>query len=235
VTDVPAELVRDLAGVRELDRRVAEMQRQVDADCLAALEEAAAAAPAPVPGAPPPARRRAAFRTADPARERRIEATMDAIVRLSEEKVARAQQAYDAIDRYVQKLDKDMASFEADVAVERERMGFPPGGPPGANGGVGAPGAGRGGASGAVGAGAPPAQSDAELYAAALAASDPSEPRYCRCGRISFGEMIACEHSDCPHGEWFHFSCVGLDARSRPRGEWHCSAECKAASKARGR
>lgn len=28
----------------------------------------------------------------------------------------------------------------------------------------------------------------------ALAMADPSEPKYCHCQRISFGEMIACEN-----------------------------------------
>lgn len=28
----------------------------------------------------------------------------------------------------------------------------------------------------------------------ALASADPSEPKYCHCQRISFGEMIACEN-----------------------------------------
>lgn len=64
-----------------------------------------------------------------------------------------------------------------------------------------------------------------ELYQAALAAADASEPTYCYCKRISFGEMIACEHPDCPI-EWFHFECVGLTPETRPKGKWYCK-ECR--------
>jgi hypothetical protein len=32
----------------------------------------------------------------------------------------------------------------------------------------------------------------------ALAMADPSEPKYCHCQRISFGEMIACENPGAP-------------------------------------
>jgi hypothetical protein len=40
--------------------------------------------------------------------------------------------------------------------------------------------------------------------------SDPNEPKYCTCRRVSFGRMVACENPDCTV-EWFHFGCVGLD------------------------
>lgn len=30
---------------------------------------------------------------------------------------------------------------------------------------------------------------------------DPSEPRYCYCDRVSYGEMVACDNDDCPR-EW---------------------------------
>lgn len=38
---------------------------------------------------------------------------------------------------------------------------------------------------------------------------DESEPRYCYCNQVSFGEMVACDNDSCPT-EWFHLSCVGL-------------------------
>jgi Inhibitor of growth proteins N-terminal histone-binding len=39
---------------------------------------------------------------------------------------------------------------------------------------------------------------------------DDSEPRYCYCNQVSYGEMVACDAGDsCPR-EWFHLSCVGL-------------------------
>lgn len=56
------------------------------------------------------------------------------------------------------------------------------------------------------------------------AAVDPSEPVYCYCQRVSFGEMIACDNEDCAI-EWFHFECVGLTPENRPKGKWFCK-EC---------
>lgn len=57
-----------------------------------------------------------------------------------------------------------------------------------------------------------------------LYSSPPKEERYCFCNGPSFGRMVACEYSKCPH-EWFHFKCVGLT--SEPKGEWFCSLSCK--------
>jgi hypothetical protein len=40
---------------------------------------------------------------------------------------------------------------------------------------------------------------------------------FCFCQQPSYGEMIACDDSDC-HYEWFHFNCVGL--KKQPKGVW---------------
>jgi len=53
--------------------------------------------------------------------------------------------------------------------------------------------------------------------------ADPSEPRYCYCNQVSYGEMIGCDNDDCPL-EWFHLSCAGLT--SAPTGKWLCNV-CK--------
>ncbi|TDL20892.1 hypothetical protein BD410DRAFT_724971 [Rickenella mellea] len=47
--------------------------------------------------------------------------------------------------------------------------------------------------------------------------------RYCICGGVSFGEMIACDDRNC-EGEWFHLSCLGIPV---PDGKWFCDA-CQA-------
>lgn len=36
--------------------------------------------------------------------------------------------------------------------------------------------------------------------AANLAAVDPSEPKYCYCNQVSFGEMVACDNEDVSSG-----------------------------------
>ena len=48
---------------------------------------------------------------------------------------------------------------------------------------------------------------------------DLNEPTYCYCNKVSFGEMVACDNTSCPH-EWFHYGCVGLSAP--PDGGWLC-------------
>lgn len=57
--------------------------------------------------------------------------------------------------------------------------------------------------------------------------NDPNEPVYCLCQRISFGDMICCDNSDCQI-EWFHFDCVKLS--HKPKGRWYCPL-CKKRNK----
>ncbi|XP_011633378.1 inhibitor of growth protein 3 isoform X3 [Pogonomyrmex barbatus] len=59
---------------------------------------------------------------------------------------------------------------------------------------------------------------------------DPNEPRYCTCNQVSYGDMVACDNSDCPF-EWFHYPCVGITAP--PKGKWYCP-RCTSAMKRRG-
>lgn len=46
-----------------------------------------------------------------------------------------------------------------------------------------------------------------------------SEPIYCVCSEISYGNMICCDNDNCKI-EWFHFACVKLN--SKPKGKWYC-------------
>nr|KJB28065.1 hypothetical protein B456_005G039000 [Gossypium raimondii] len=48
---------------------------------------------------------------------------------------------------------------------------------------------------------------------------DPNEPTYCLCNQVSYGEMVACDNPNCKI-EWFHFGCVGL--KEQPKGKWYC-------------
>ncbi|KAK4693158.1 hypothetical protein P7C71_g4190, partial [Lecanoromycetidae sp. Uapishka_2] len=54
---------------------------------------------------------------------------------------------------------------------------------------------------------------------------DPDEPRYCLCGDVSYGDMVACENDKCER-EWFHFACVRLTESPPRRQKWYCP-ECK--------
>ncbi|WIA42771.1 hypothetical protein OEZ86_008711 [Tetradesmus obliquus] len=57
------------------------------------------------------------------------------------------------------------------------------------------------------------------LAAAAELEGDASEPRYCVCKGVSYGDMVCCDNEECPI-EWFHFPCVGLT--EQPKGKWYC-------------
>ncbi|KAG7452950.1 uncharacterized protein BT62DRAFT_998967 [Guyanagaster necrorhizus] len=59
--------------------------------------------------------------------------------------------------------------------------------------------------------------------------TDPDEPKYCYCERISFGEMIACDNPPCKI-EWFHLSCTGLTEVPSQSKKWYCD-HCKASRK----
>ncbi|PBK77804.1 hypothetical protein ARMSODRAFT_946680 [Armillaria solidipes] len=59
--------------------------------------------------------------------------------------------------------------------------------------------------------------------------TDPDEPKYCYCERISFGEMIACDNPPCKI-EWFHLSCTGLTEVPSQSKKWYCD-NCKASRK----
>ncbi|KAK6006213.1 hypothetical protein QM012_006623 [Aureobasidium pullulans] len=50
---------------------------------------------------------------------------------------------------------------------------------------------------------------------------DPDEPRYCICGDVSHGTMIACDNDSCEL-EWFHLECVGLTELPGRRAKWYC-------------
>lgn len=50
---------------------------------------------------------------------------------------------------------------------------------------------------------------------------DPDEPRYCICGDVSWGTMIACDNEDCEK-EWFHLDCLQLNGMPPRRTKWYC-------------
>ncbi|KAI9323103.1 hypothetical protein BX666DRAFT_2126664 [Dichotomocladium elegans] len=58
---------------------------------------------------------------------------------------------------------------------------------------------------------------------------DPNEPLYCYCQQVSYGEMVACDNTDCEI-EWFHLACV--DLKTVPKGKWYCD---NCASKTKGK
>ncbi len=78
------------------------------------------------------------------------------------------------------------------------------------------------------GGGAASSALDAGGFSAAAETEDLTP--YCVCQRPQFGEMVACDTPDCPHGEWFHLSCVNLTAPPKG-GSWFCPP-CRASNAA---
>lgn len=54
-----------------------------------------------------------------------------------------------------------------------------------------------------------------------------SEPRYCYCDQVSYGEMVGCDGDSCKR-EWFHLPCIGF--KNPPKGKWYCD-DCLAKMK----
>lgn len=157
-------------------------------------------------------------------------------IRIADEKVALAVQAYDLVDAHIQQLDEYLKKSEEEI---RQRELASASGSSDANvdgatkSGRGSEGS-RGGrkktriaaaAAAAIGTTAPanPTTMDLDLPV------DPNEPTYCLCNQVSYGEMVACDNPDC-RIEWFHFGCVGL--KEKPKGKWYCS-DCAGMQKRR--
>ncbi|XP_021726842.1 PHD finger protein ING1-like [Chenopodium quinoa] len=155
-------------------------------------------------------------------------------VRIADEKVALAVQAYDLVDAHIQQLDQYLKTSEEENRREKELASAP------ASSDASGDGSTKTGRSSEGGRGG---RKKTRLAAAAAAATapanppsmdldipvDPNEPTYCLCNQVSYGEMVACDNPDC-RIEWFHFGCVSL--KEKPKGKWYCS-DCAGTQKRR--
>lgn len=152
-------------------------------------------------------------------------------IRIADEKVGLAIQAYDLVDTHIQQLDQYLKKFDEDLRRERDTVAATP------TTHDNKVKAGKSGETSNRGrkktrlATATAAAASASSTAATTAANtsmeldlpvDPNEPTYCFCNQVSYGEMVACDNPDCKI-EWFHYGCVGL--KEQPKGKWYCS-EC---------
>eukprot|EP00903_Cladosiphon_okamuranus_P007030 g6836.t1 len=55
-----------------------------------------------------------------------------------------------------------------------------------------------------------------------------SEPVYCVCRQVGWGDMIGCDNEDCEHGEWFHYKCVGLEQVDEEQQQFWLCPGCSA-------
>ncbi|KAE8703035.1 PHD finger protein ING1 [Hibiscus syriacus] len=141
-------------------------------------------------------------------------------IRIADEKVALAIQAYDLVDsynkldQYLKKSGEELRRVERENTVANATSQIPDGTT-------------KSGRS-ESGRERKTAASSAATEVAATAANptgmeldlpvDPNEPTYCLCNQVSYGEMVACDNPACKI-EWFHFGCVGL--KEQP-GKWYC-------------
>ncbi|XP_039137690.1 PHD finger protein ING1 isoform X1 [Dioscorea cayenensis subsp. rotundata] len=206
---LPAMLQRNYSMMRDLDKSFQGVQRQNEQRCEQEMENIKRGVES---GNITPDS--SLIRFSDEALEEQKHC-----IRIADEKVALAVQAYDIVDAHIQQLDQYMRKLE-EIRKEKELAASA-----GANvlntenttrsGRISE--SSRGGRKKtrlAAAAAVEPISMDLELPV------DPNEPTYCFCNQVSFGEMVACDNPDCKI-EWFHFGCVGL--KEHPKGKWYCS------------
>ncbi|KAL0037993.1 hypothetical protein WJX79_008923 [Trebouxia sp. C0005] len=239
VTDLPAELSRCFLLIQELDQKSKTLQTQIEDRCRKHVLDHTAEYEAAL-GTESAAKRTRLSSKGSPTKESALEAKRASqsealdrdvrqVINYADEKVAVAQQIYDYVDQRIRRLDKDLKAFDAELTKDRVRQGLPDDDPNAAAAALDSlfPDTLRKNKNkkkGGQAAAAVSALVDAGTANAIPAAVDPSEPVYCYCQRVSFGEMIACDNEDCAI-EWFHFECVGLTPENRPKGKWYCK-EC---------
>ncbi|XP_044484907.1 PHD finger protein ING1-like isoform X2 [Mangifera indica] len=156
-------------------------------------------------------------------------------VRIADEKVTLAVQAYDLVDAHIQQLDQYLKNFDEELRLEKDTVATTVSPAPSLDGGT------KSGRSGG-GRGRKKTRRETATATAAAVANptgleldlpvDPNEPTYCFCNQVSYGEMVACDNADCKI-EWFHFGCVGL--KEQPKGKWYCSVCAALKNHRRGR
>lgn len=220
VSSLPYELQQSLRLLRDLDVQSHELHKRIDSEVSDRLEILLGSK-----------KDEGETRVSEEQAEQ-IEADKKKWVDLAEEKISLAVQAYDLVDDHIRRLDKDLRKFEDELNQERELLGEE------TLDQKGEPGSGRvlreettksgrkrSGAAQIGVAGIGGVNMDIDLPV------DPNEPTYCYCNQVSFGEMIACDNSECKI-EWYHYECVGID--ERPKGKWYCP-DCRANAQPRRR
>ncbi|XP_052207784.1 PHD finger protein ING1 isoform X2 [Diospyros lotus] len=219
---LPNILQKKYALLRDLDKSLREIQRENDQRCEQEVQEMKREI-------------KSGNILADASNIRFSDEALDEqkhAIRIADEKVALAVQAYDLVDTHIQQLDQYLKKFDEELRRERETVAAAGSTAQNLDGNVksgrGSEG-GRGGrkktrlATAAGTSAANPTSMDLDLPV------DPNEPTYCFCNQVSYGEMVACDNPDCKI-EWFHYGCVGL--KDQPKGKWYCS-ECAGTQKRR--
>ncbi|KAL6532230.1 hypothetical protein OROGR_014200 [Orobanche gracilis] len=219
---LPNILQRKYALLRDLDKSLQEIQRQNDQRCEQEIADMKRSIKS---GSITPSSSLLKF--SDDALDEQKHA-----IRIADEKVALAVQAYDLVDTHIQQLDRYLKRIDEDFRRERDIMAAT-GSPSTLDNNMKAGRAGetsnrgrkktRHGTANASASASAPAPAPIVTTSTTMELDlpvDPNEPTYCFCNQVSFGEMVACDNPDCKI-EWFHYSCVGL--KEQPKGKWYCS------------
>jgi len=216
VSSLPGEVRRNFALLRELDQTSQELIEKVEQNTRTYVKSAKRA------------------REANPEEEELIRADLKQALQLGDEKVALAVQTYELVDKHIRKLDTDLKKFEAELeqggaSLYKEPQKVVEKKPNTAHKSNGKASRKKGAETAAATGGLVGiAASDARVLSVDMDMPiDPNEPTYCICNRVSFGEMVGCDNTDCKV-EWFHFECVGLT--NPPKGKWYCP-DCTAVRK----
>lgn len=220
---LPNMLHRTYTTMRNLDKSLQEIQRQNEQRCEQEIEDF----------------RRGVRSGNNPLNSSVLRFSDEAIdeqkhsIRIADEKVALAVQAYDLVDTHIQQLDQFLKKYDEEL----RRESVPTTESPAQN----IDNSTKSGKGGESSRGGRKKTRQAATAAAAGASSttpttmdldlpvDPNEPTYCICNQVSFGEMVACDNPNCKI-EWFHFGCVGL--KEQPKGKWYCP-DCSGMQKRR--
>ncbi|KAL9276002.1 PHD finger protein ING1-like protein [Drosera capensis] len=144
-------------------------------------------------------------------------------IRIADEKVALAVQAYDLVDAHIQQLDQFLRISEEELRHETEAaaanalpdQNADANAKPGRVGESGRPGRKKSKPTTiATPASANPTSMDLDLPV------DPNEPTYCVCNQVSFGEMVACDNPD-------NFSSAGFVGPMMDDDEASCGRDRK--------
>ncbi|KAF2285585.1 hypothetical protein GH714_005641 [Hevea brasiliensis] len=216
---LPNILQKKYALLRDLDRSLQEIQRQNEQRCEQEIDDIKQGV-------------KAGNITPDTSLIRFSDEALDEqkhSIRIADEKVALAVQAYDLVDAHIQQLDQYLKKFDEELRRERESAAAIPLPGSSLDGGAKSGRTSEGGRGGRK-----KTRLATEAATAATSANptgmeldcpvDPNEPTYCFCQQVSYGEMVACDNPHCTI-EWFHFGCVGL--KEQPKGKWYCS-DCAA-------
>ncbi|KAK9742406.1 hypothetical protein RND81_03G170300 [Saponaria officinalis] len=222
---LPNILQKKYALLRDLDKSLLEILRQNEQRCEQEIEYLKQ-------------EMQSGAVTADLSRLRFSDEALDEqkhSIRIADEKVALAVQAYDLVDAHIQQLDQYLKKSEEEIRREKELAAAS--GSSDAKDSSGAK-SGKGGESGRgrkktrLGATAVAAAATAPVNPTSMDLDlpvDPNEPTYCVCSQVSYGEMVGCDNPEC-RIEWFHFGCVGL--KEKPKGKWFCP-DCSGKQKRR--